>query len=47
MFAEHVSPNLREILPVFFWESLRATRMIEVNQLRQPVFMLGIGGDAS
>ena len=47
VLAEHESPDSREILLVFHGKTGWAMRMIKVNQLHQPMFIFGIGGDAS
>ena len=47
VFAEHVSPNFREISAEFMGKTLRTTCMAKVHKLGQEVLMFGIGGDAS
>ena len=47
VLAEHESPDSREILLVFHRKTGWAMRMIKVNQLHQPMFIFGIGSDAS
>ena len=47
VFAEHVSPNFREISAEFMGKTFRTTCMTEVHKLCQKVFVFGIGGDAS
>ena len=47
VFAEHVSPNFREISAEFMGKTFRTTCMAKVHKLGQEVLMFTIGGDAS